>query len=207
MLAIDSTVATPVLTRPIEHGADIVMHAATKYLNGHGDVVGGALVTARDDGFWQRIVRIRHDSGAIIGPFEAWLLLRGLRTLYIRVERCSANAMALAAHFAKHAKILAVHYPGLAADPGHSVAAKQMKGGFGGMVSIRVKAGEAGAIAAAARVKVFKRATSLGGVESLIEHRASIEGPGSPVPRDLLRLSIGIEDVEDLIADLEQALA
>jgi cystathionine gamma-synthase len=207
MLAIDSTVATPVLTRPIEHGADIVMHAATKYLNGHGDVVGGALVTSRDDGFWQRIVRIRHDSGAIIGPFEAWLLLRGLRTLYIRVERCSANAMALAAHFAKHAKILAVHYPGLAADPGHSVAAKQMKGGFGGMVSIRVKAGEAGAIAAAARVKVFKRATSLGGVESLIEHRASIEGPGSPVPRDLLRLSIGIEDVEDLIADLEQALA
>ncbi|HEY6334747.1 MAG TPA: PLP-dependent aspartate aminotransferase family protein [Alphaproteobacteria bacterium] len=207
MLAIDSTVATPVLTRPIEHGADIVMHAATKYLNGHGDVMGGALVTARDDGFWQRILRIRHDNGAIIGPFEAWLLLRGLRTLYIRVERCSANAMALAAHFAKHAKTLAVHYPGLAADPGHSVAAKQMKGGFGGMVSIRVKAGEAGAIAAAARVKVFKRATSLGGVESLIEHRASVEGPGSPVPRDLLRLSIGIEDAEDLIADLEQALA
>jgi cystathionine gamma-synthase len=129
MLAIDSTVATPVLTRPIEHGADIVMHAATKYLNGHGDVVGGALVTARDDGFWQRIVRIRHDSGAIIGPFEAWLLLRGLRTLYIRVERCSANAMALAAHFAKHAKILAVHYPGLAADPGQGGGGRGHRGG------------------------------------------------------------------------------
>jgi cystathionine gamma-synthase len=207
LLAIDSTVATPVLTRPIEHGADIVMHAATKYLNGHGDVMGGALVTAHDDAFWQRIARIRHDNGAIIGPFEAWLLLRGLRTLYIRVERCSSNAMSLAAHFAKHTRILAVHYPGLAMDPGHGIAVRQMKGGFGGMVSIRVKAGEAGAIAAAARVKVFKRATSLGGVESLIEHRASIEGPGSPVPGDLLRLSIGIEDASDLIADLEQALA
>ncbi|HYB09654.1 MAG TPA: PLP-dependent aspartate aminotransferase family protein [Alphaproteobacteria bacterium] len=207
LLAIDSTVATPVLTRPIEHGADIVMHAATKYLNGHGDVMGGALVTARNDGFWQRIVRLRHDNGAIIGPFEAWLLIRGLRTLYLRVERSSANAMAVAAHFAGHGKILAVHYPGLKSDAGHAIAAKQMAGGFGGMLSIRVKGGEVGAIAAAARVKVFKRATSLGGVESLIEHRASVEGPGTPVPSDLLRLSIGIEDAEDLIADLEQALA
>lgn len=206
-LAIDSTVATPVLTRPIEHGADIVMHSATKYLNGHSDVISGALVTARKDEFWQRICRLRHDNGAIIGPFEAWLLLRGMRTLFVRVERCCANAMAIAEHFERHPKLLAVHYPGLATDPGHNLARKQMQGGFGGMLSIRVKAGEEAAVAAAARVKLFKRATSLGGVESLIEHRASIEGPTTPVPRDLLRLSAGIEDVADLIADIEQALA
>jgi cystathionine gamma-synthase len=207
LLAVDNTVPTPVLTRPIEHDADIVMHAATKYLNGHSDVVSGALVTARADSFWQRIARIRHDNGAIMGPFEAWLLLRGMRTLHVRVERCCRNAQALAEHFARHPKVGAVHYPGLPGDPGYAIARKQMTGGFGGMVSIRVAAGETAAIGTAARVKLFKRATSLGGVESLVEHRASIEGPGTPVPRDLLRLSIGIEDADDLIADLEQALA
>ncbi|HLI10057.1 MAG TPA: aminotransferase class I/II-fold pyridoxal phosphate-dependent enzyme [Alphaproteobacteria bacterium] len=205
-LAVDSTVATPVLTRPIAHGADLVMHAATKYLNGHSDVIGGALVTARQDAFWERLCRIRHDGGAVLGPFEAWLLLRGMRTLYLRVERCCRNAQALAEHFQGHGRIAAVHYPGLGNDPGHAIAKRQMTGGFGGMLSVRVRGGEAAAIAAAARVRLFKRATSLGGVESLIEHRASIEGLESPVPRDLLRLSIGIEDAGDLIADLDQAL-
>jgi cystathionine gamma-synthase len=206
-LAIDSTVATPVLTRPIALGADIVMHSATKYLNGHSDVVAGALVAARQDELWQRIVTIRSGNGAILGAFEAWLLLRGMRTLHLRVERCCRTAQAIAEHFAGHPAVAAVLYPGLPGHPGHAVAARQMVGGFGGMLSFRVAGGENAAIAAAARVDVWKRATSLGGVESLIEHRASIEGAGSPAPSDLLRLSVGIEDAADLIADLEQALA
>jgi cystathionine gamma-synthase len=206
-LAIDSTVATPVLTRPIEFGADIVMHSATKYLNGHSDVVAGALVAARQDEFWERITAIRTGNGAILGPLEAWLLLRGMRTLYLRVERACRSAEAVAAHFADHPRVSGVLYPGLAGHPGHAVAARQMSGGFGGMLSIRVAGGEAAAIAAAARVELWKRATSLGGVESLIEHRASIEGAGTPAPPDLLRLSVGIEDPADLIDDLDQALA
>jgi cystathionine gamma-synthase len=206
-LAIDSTVATPVLTRPIELGADIVMHSATKYLNGHSDVVAGALVAARQDELWERIAAIRTGNGAILGSFEAWLLLRGMRTLHLRVERCCRTAQAIAEHFVGHRSIVAVLYPGLLNHPGHAVAARQMQGGFGGMLSIRVAGGESAAIAVAARVTVWKRATSLGGVESLIEHRASIEGPGSPAPPDLLRLSVGIEDAADLIEDLEQALA
>jgi cystathionine gamma-synthase len=207
LLAIDNTVATPVLTRPLEYGADIVMHAATKYLNGHSDVVAGALVTARRDAFWERLVTIRSGHGAILGPFEAWLLLRGMRTLFLRVERASRSARAIAVHFHGHPSIRAVLYPGLADMPDYEVAARQMRGGFGGMLSLCVAGGEAAAVAAAARVRVWKRATSLGGVESLIEHRASIEGPDTPAPPDLLRLSVGIEAVEDLIADLEQALA
>jgi cystathionine gamma-synthase len=206
-LAVDSTVATPVLTRPIELGADIVMHSATKYLNGHSDVVAGALVAQRHDELWERIVAIRTGNGAILGSFEAWLLLRGMRTLHLRVERCCRTAEAIAGHFAGHRRIVASLYPGLPDHPGHDVAARQMRGGFGGMLSIRVAGGENAAIAVAARVAVWKRATSLGGVESLIEHRASIEGPGSPAPPDLLRLSVGIEDAADLIGDLEQALA
>jgi cystathionine gamma-synthase len=206
-LAVDSTVATPILTRPIELGADIVMHSATKYLNGHSDVVAGALVTARHDELWERIGAIRSGNGAILGSFEARLLLRGMRTLHLRVERASRTAQAIAEHFAGHRRIVAALYPGLPDHPGHAVAARQMQGGFGGMLSIRVAGGERAAIATAARVKVWKRATSLGGVESLIEHRASIEGAGSPAPPDLLRLSAGIEDAGDLIGDLEQALA
>jgi cystathionine gamma-synthase len=206
-LAVDSTVATPVLTRPIELGADIVMHSATKYLNGHSDVVAGALVAARHDDFWERIVAIRSGNGAILGSFEAWLLLRGMRTLHLRVERCCRTAQAIAEHLVGHPGIVAVLYPGLPDHPGHAVAARQMHGGFGGMLSIRIAGGESAAIAAAARVNVWKRATSLGGVESLVEHRASIEGPGSPAPPDLLRLSVGIEDAGDLIGDLAQALA
>jgi cystathionine gamma-synthase len=205
-LVVDSTVATPVLTQPIDLGADLVMHAATKYLNGHSDVLAGALVTARDDEMWKRLKAIRHDMGAVIGSFEAWLLLRGMRTLFVRVPAACRGAQQVAEHFAKHPKIAAVLYPGLPTAQGHAVAAREMAGGFGGMLSLRVKAGEAAAISVAARAKLWKRATSLGGVESLIEHRASVEGPTSPVPADLLRLSVGIEDPTDLIADLEQAL-
>ncbi|MBV8492929.1 MAG: PLP-dependent transferase [Alphaproteobacteria bacterium] len=206
LLAVDSTAASPVLTRPLSLGADIVMHSATKYLNGHSDVIAGSLTTARKDEFWQRIVSTRSSDGAILGGFEAYLLLRGMRTLYPRVERACRSARTIAERLSAHAEVLEVLYPGLPGFPGHAIAARQMQGGFGGMLSIRVKGGEAAAIAAAARVEILKRATSLGGVESLIEHRASVEGAGSPVPPDLLRLSVGIEDPDDLIADLEQAL-
>jgi cystathionine gamma-synthase len=205
-LAVDSTSASPVLTRPIELGADIVMHSATKYLNGHSDVIAGALIAARDDPFWARIRYVRA-SGPVLGPIESWLLLRGMRTLYARVDIASRNAQRFAEHFASHKKLIAVLYPGLPAHPGHAIARRQMQRGFGGMLSIRVAGGAAAAMQVAARLHVFKRATSLGGVESLVEHRASVEDPDSPCPPDLLRLSIGIEAVEDLIADLEQALA
>jgi cystathionine gamma-synthase len=205
-LAVDSTVATPVLTQPIELGADLVVHSATKYLNGHSDVLAGAIVTARVDGFWQRIRAWRRDGGAVLGPFEAWLLLRGMRTLFVRVPRTCESALAIARHLEAHRAVSRVLYPGLPGHPGHDIAAKQMRGGFGGMLSIRLAGGKAAAMQVAANVKVFKRATSLGGVESLIEHRASIEGPSTPVPGDLLRLSIGLESVDDLKADLDQAL-
>jgi cystathionine gamma-synthase len=206
LLAVDSTAATPVLTRPLALGADIVMHSATKYLNGHSDVIAGSLTCARDDEFWQRIVAARSGGGAILGSFEAFLLLRGMRTLFPRVERACGSAQRIAEAMFGHPQVLEVLYPGLPSHPGHDIAARQMAGGFGGMLSIRVKGGAGAAIAAAARVQVWKRATSLGGVESLIEHRASVEGEGSPVPADLLRLSVGIEDPDDLIDDLKQAL-
>jgi len=206
ILAIDSTVATAILTRPIALGADIVMHAATKYLNGHSDVIAGALATARSDALWARIDTVRTGHGAILGPFEAWLLLRGMRTLDLRVRAQSQAALELATRLAQHREVDQALYPGLPQHPGYAIAARQMTGGFGGMLSIRVKGGEPAAIAAGSRVNLWKRATSLGGVESLIEHRASIEGPTSPCPPDLLRLSVGLEDVEDLYADLDRAL-
>ena len=205
-LVVDSTVPTPVLTRPIELGADVVMHSATKYLNGHGDVVAGALVTAREDETWARVREARAEGGAILGPFEAWLLQRGMRTLFLRVARSSATALQIAQHFERHPALEQVLYPGLESHTGHAVAARQMQGGFGGMLSFRVKGGAEAALAVAKACRVFIRATSLGGVESLIEHRYTIEGPASPIPEDLLRLSIGLETPEDLIADLEQAL-
>jgi cystathionine gamma-synthase len=207
VLAVDSTAASPVHTRPLDLGADLVFHAATKYLNGHSDVVAGALVTNDPDAeIWQRIRRNRASGGAILGAFEAWLLLRGMRTLYLRVQRQSATAMRIARHFEGHAKLTQVLYPGLENHPGHGVAALQMHGGFGGMLSLRVAGGRDAALAVAGACRRWVRATSLGGVESLIEHRASIEGPDSPVPDDLLRLSVGIEHPDDLIADLERAL-
>jgi cystathionine gamma-synthase len=206
LLAVDSTVPTPVLTRPIAHGADIVAHSATKYLNGHSDVVAGALVFARKNAAFERAARLRGMLGAILAPFEAALLLRGLRTLHVRVRHQCAAAMAIAERFAHHPAVASVLYPGLASHPGHGIAARQMQGGFGGMLSMRIRGGEAAAIAAAARMRVWHRATSLGGVESVVEHRASMEGPGSPCPPDLLRLSVGLESIDDLIADIEHAL-
>lgn len=205
-LVVDSTVATPVLTRPLELGADVVMHSATKYLNGHGDVVAGALVTACDDELWGKIREVRAEGGAILGSFEAWLLQRGMRTLFVRVLKASATALEIAEHFDGHPRLESVLYPGLESHAGHAIAARQMQGGFGGMLSLRVRGGATAALAVANKCGVFIRATSLGGVESLIEHRYTIEGPDSPIPEDLLRLSIGIEAPEDLIADLEQAL-
>jgi cystathionine gamma-synthase len=205
-LAVDSTCASPVHTQPLLLGADIVMHAATKILNGHSDVVAGALAAREDDAFWQRVKTIRKMQGGILGPFEAYLLMRGMRTLHLRAERQARTAMALAERLAAHPCVSRVLYPGLPQHPGHDVAARQMKDGFGYMMSVQVTGGEAAAIATAARVRLFKRATSLGGVESLIEHRASIEGPGSPCPPDLLRLSCGIEDADDMFADLDDCL-
>jgi cystathionine gamma-synthase len=205
-VAVDSTCASPVHTQPLRLGADIVMHAATKVLNGHSDVVAGVLVTARLDDFWGRIATIRKGQGAILGPFEAYLLTRGLRTLYVRATRQAQSAMDLATRLSAHPHVARVLYPGLPQHPGHDLAARQMRDGFGYMMSVQVKGGEAAAIATAAQVKLWKRATSLGGVESLIEHRASIEGAGSPCPPDLLRLSVGIEHVDDLFGDLDTAL-
>jgi len=206
LLAVDSTAATPILTRSLALGADLVMHSATKYLNGHSDVIAGALTTAREDASWERLCSARSSDGAILGSFEAYLLLRGMRTLFPRVERACRSAQQIAEALSRNPRVLDVLYPGLARHPGHGVAARQMNGGFGGMLSIRVRGGAEAAIAAAARVEVWKRATSLGGVESLIEHRASVEGADSPAPADLLRLSVGIEDPQDLIVDLESAL-
>jgi len=213
-VAVDSTVATPVLTRPFELGADIVMHSATKYLNGHSDVIAGTLTARENSPLWLRIESIRAQIGGVLGPFEAWLLMRGMRTLFPRVRAACDSAQSIAERLAQHRLVEEVLYPGLPGFPGHAVAARQMHGGFGGMLSIRVRGAKNGsitsenaAIATAANVQLWKRATSLGGVESLIEHRASIEGAGTPVPADLLRLSVGLEDTEDLVADLEQALA
>jgi len=207
IVAVDSTAATPMLTRPLELGAQIVMHSATKYLNGHSDVIAGALATAADDALWKRIRYVRGGGGAVLGPLEAWLLLRGMRTLALRVAAASANAAAIACRFDGHPKLSHVLYPGLPSHPGHAVAARQMRGGFGGMMSLRLRGGEEAAKAFTAKLRVFKRATSLGSVESLAEHRASVEGPGTLCPADLVRLSIGVEHVDDLIGDIEQALA
>jgi cystathionine gamma-synthase len=206
IVAVDATSASPVITRPLEHGADVVMHAATKYLNGHSDVVAGSLSFKAKDALFDRAAGVRRDIGAILAPFEAFLLMRGLRTLHLRVRHQAASAMILAQHFAKNDRVASVLYPGLPGHPGHEIAKRQMSNGFGGMMSIRVKGGEIAAIRTAANVGVWKRATSLGGVESLIEHRQSIEGPTSPCPPDLLRLSVGVESVGDLIEDLERAL-
>ncbi len=205
-LAVDSTVATPVLTRPLEHGVDLVMHSATKFLNGHSDVLAGALITGVKDEYWERIEAVRRDLGTVMGPQEAWLLLRGMRTLHLRVAKACANAQAIAEAMQRHPAVSHVLYPGLPDHPGHAVARRQMQGGFSGILSIRVAGGREAALAAMRRMTVFHSATSLGGPESLAEHRASTEGPGTPVPDDLIRLAVGIEHVDDLVRDLTQAL-
>ncbi|MEM6253573.1 MAG: PLP-dependent aspartate aminotransferase family protein [Cyanobacteria bacterium P01_D01_bin.156] len=206
ILAVDCTVSTPITTKALDLGADLVFHSATKYFNGHSDVLAGLLVTKENDKRWEEITFIRKHVGGVIGPFEAWLLLRGMRTLSLRFERASQNAQNIAEHFENHPKIESVLYPGLKSHPGHEIARRQMINGFGGMLSICIKGGAAEAKALATKLRLFIPATSLGGVESLVEHRASVEGPMSQVPPSLLRFSIGIEDVEDLIADLAQGL-
>ncbi|MEM8683940.1 MAG: PLP-dependent aspartate aminotransferase family protein [Pseudomonadota bacterium] len=205
-LAVDSTVATPVLTQPLALGADIVMHSATKYLNGHSDVLAGALATRSDDDLWRRIRQLRAELGALPGSVDAWLLQRGMRTLFLRVRQSSASAMTIAQHFENHSSVERVAYPGLESHPGHAIAKQQMQGGYSGMLSLLVKGDESDALAVVNRCRVFIPATSLGSVESLIEHRYTIEGPDSPIPKNLIRLSIGAESVDDLIGDLEQAL-
>jgi cystathionine gamma-synthase len=204
-MIVDGTFATPALQRPLELGADAVLHATTKYMGGHSDVQGGALVLRESGEILERLAHIRHILGAVCSPFNSWLVLRGLRSLPCRMDRHSSNGLALARALAAHAGVEAVHYPGLESHPGHSVARRQMSG-FGGMLSFRVRGGRDAAIRVASRVKLFTNATSLGGTESLIEHRASSEGPGSPTPQNLLRVSVGLEHPDDLIEDLTQAL-
>jgi cystathionine gamma-synthase len=204
-LAVDGTFATPALQRPLELGADVVHHSTTKYLGGHSDVQGGALVFLRGGEEPEKVGHVRKIVGGVGSPFNSWLVLRGLRTLACRVERQSSNALAIARFLESHPGVEAVHYPGLPSQRGHEIAKRQMSA-FGGMLSFRVRGGREAALQTAARLKVFVNATSLGGTESLIEHRASSEGPGSPTPQNLLRMSVGLEHPDDLVEDLAQAL-
>jgi cystathionine gamma-synthase len=205
LLAVDNTWPSPLGQRPLELGADVVMHATTKYLGGHSDLLGGALILREPGPLLERLRTVQSLGGAVPSPFDCWLLLRSIRTLPYRMAAHSANAQRVAEFLAGHPAVAVVHYPGLASHPGHAIAARQMQR-FGGMLSIQVHGGAPAAMAVAARVKLFTRATSLGGVESLIEHRASVEGPQSTTPPDLLRISIGLEHPDDLIADLDAAL-
>lgn len=202
---VDNTWSTPVLQRPLELGADLVMHSTTKYLGGHSDLLGGAIVARADDEFVKRITMHQKLGGAIPSPFDCWLLLRGIRTLPWRMRAHCANAMAVARFLATHPKVKAVHYPGLPTHPGHDIAKRQMSD-FGGMLSVQISGGERAALELTRRVTLFTRATSLGGTESLIEHRASVEGAHTTAPDDLLRVSVGLEHPDDLIEDLDRAL-
>jgi len=204
VLACDNTFATPILQQPLSLGARLVVHSSTKYIGGHSDVVGG-LIVGVDEEWMAALAEFRSVAGAVPSPFDCWLLQRSLPTLPLRVRRQSRSARQIAEYLQSHDSVLNVHYPGLRAHPGHDLAARQMSG-FGGMISFQVGGGRAAAMEVAANVELFTRATSLGGVESLIEHRASIEGPGTRTPDDLLRLSIGLENPDDLIADLSRAL-
>ncbi len=201
----DNTWATPVLQRPLELGVDLAVHSSTKYLGGHGDVTGGVVVAARQEGLFERVRQVQNDGGAVPSPFDCWLLLRSIRTLPYRVRAHTVNAARIARFLADHPKVAEVFYPGLAHHAGHETAARQMSD-FGGMLSFRVNGGRDAAFGVAGRTQLFTRATSLGSYESLIEHRASIEGPESATPEDLLRVSVGLENAKDLIADLGQAL-
>ena len=201
----DNTWASPMLQRPLELGSDLVVHSTTKYLGGHEDVTGGMVVSASDTNFFQRIRLIQNLYGAVPSPFDCWLTLRGIRTLHVRMPAHCANAGKIARFLQDHPNVSAVHYPGLPEHSGHDTAARQMSD-FGGMLSFQVAGGKEAAMRVAANVQLFVRATSLGGTQSLIEHRASIEGPQSTTPDDLLRVSVGLEHADDLIADLAQAL-
>jgi cystathionine gamma-synthase len=208
-VVVDATWTPPGVADPLGLGADLVVHATTKYLSGHSDVLGGAVIAAREDESWERLVFLQRNEGAVPSPFDCWLVHRGLRTLPYRMRGHQDNAGKVAAFLERHAAVERVYYPGLPDHPGHAVAARQMAG-FGGMLSFTLRGegagGEAEAMRVAARTRLFRRATSLGGVESLIEHRASIEGPDSATPRSLLRVSVGLEHPDDLLADLAQAL-
>lgn len=205
MFVVDSTFASPILQNPILLGADIVMHSTTKYIGGHSDVLGGSLTTAKKDAFWERILNVQQTGGAVPSPFDCFLLLRSIKTLAYRIKGHCENAKKLAEYLDNHPKVEAVYYPGLTSHKQHEIAKKQMKD-FGGMMSILVKGDGDNARKVVNRVKVFAQATSLGGVESLIEHRASVEGPDTKTPQNLVRISVGLEHIDDLIADLEQAL-
>ena len=195
----------PIIQRPFDLGVDLILHSTTKYFGGHCDVLGGIIVAQKQNEFFERVQRIQYCGGAVPSPFDCWLVLRGMRTLPWRMRAHSENAMKVAEFLSTHPRVDRVHYPGLSSHPAHDLAAKQMSQ-FGGMLSLEVKGGRDAAMAAAAKTKIFTRATSLGGVESLIEHRASIEGPGTHSPEGLLRISIGLEHADDLIEDLNQAL-
>jgi cystathionine gamma-synthase len=205
IVACDNTFATPLLQQPLALGADVVMHSTTKYFGGHSDVLGGALVFARRDALFDTVAHRRHITGGVLSPFNAWLTLRGLRSLPARMAMHCRNARAVAEFLVGHARVEAVNWPGLPGHPGHAIAAKQMRD-FGGMMSVQIRGGRTSALDFAARVRLFTNATSLGGCESLIEHRASVEGANPVSPQNLLRLSIGLEHADDLIEDLRQAL-
>jgi cystathionine gamma-synthase len=205
LCVVDNTWASPVLQQPLALGADVAMHSMTKYLGGHSDVLAGALVWRANGEAAERLRTIQTSMGAVPSPFECWLTMRGVRTLPWRMRAHTSNAMALARYLTNHARIEAVHYPGLPDHPGHEIAKRQMDG-FGGMMSIQVRGGRDAAMSLAAKLRIVTRATSLGGTESLIEHRASVEGPGTRAPENLLRLSVGLEHVDDLIEDFDQAL-
>jgi len=207
LLGCDNTFASPVLQQPFAHGADLVMHSSTKYLGGHSDVLGGIVIVREADPVLTRLREFQSAGGGVPSPFDCWLLLRSLATLPLRVRAQAAHAAAVARFLESHPRVKRVHYPGLEAHPGHALAARQMHGGFGAVVSVQVPGGAADALAVVSRVRLFTRATSLGGVESLIEHRASIEGPLSQTPPNLIRMSVGLEHPDDLIGDLDQALA
>jgi cystathionine gamma-synthase len=207
ILAVDATALAAVTTQPLSLGADIVFHSITKYLNGHSDVLGGVLVTRDVTARWGEIAALRSKTSSPLPPFECFLLLRGLRTLFVRYAQCSANALAIARHFSNHPKVERVLYPGLSTHVGHAIAKRQMVNGYGGMMSLLLKADFTSAQRFCTRLRVITPATSLGGVESLAEHRKTVEGPQSPTPDNLVRFSIGIENVNDLVADIEQALA
>jgi len=205
-LLVDGTFATPALQRPLDLGADVVLHATTKYLGGHSDVQGGSLTFREKGASYEQTLWARTHIGSVASPFNSWLVLRGIRTLPARMRVHSENAMAIARFLAAHERVETVCYPGLESHPGHELARRQMRGGFGGMLSFLVRGSREDAVKVAARTRIFLRATSLGGVESLIEHRHSVEGPSSRSPEKLLRLSVGLEHAEDLIDDLAQAL-
>jgi cystathionine gamma-synthase len=201
----DGTFATPVLQRPLDCGIDMVAHSTTKYISGHSDVVGGALITRHDNYLFERARKAQRYGGAVPSPFDCWLTMRGIETLPYRVRAQSENATRIARCLREHPRVEAVHYPGLAEHPGHQIAARQMSA-FGGMLSFRVRGGREEAMGVASRCRLFIRATSLGGAHSLIEHRASVEGPASKTPQNLLRVSVGLEHPDDLLEDLAQAL-